>query len=99
MAALIYVGFAWQEPSSSPWLAIEFAGVVVYGTFGVLGLKGSWNWLIAGWLLHPLWDLALHHAGPGAHIAPAWYAIACLAFDVIVAADMAFRRGPALARA
>jgi hypothetical protein len=53
---------------------------------GALGLRGSPMWLAAGWALHPVWDIALHYFGPGRAVAPETYAIACLSYDLLVAA-------------
>ena len=84
-AAIIYIGFAalWGD---AEWLAIETLGVVIYGFFYWLAIKHSDLWIGVGWLLHPVWDVALHLLGPGSHVAPAWYAVACLSFDFVVAA-------------
>ncbi|MCC2607581.1 DUF6010 family protein [Planctobacterium marinum] len=85
IAALIYIGFAiiWGD---TKWLATEFVGVLLYSAFYWLALQRGLVWLAIGWLLHPAWDAALHLFGPGAHIAPAWYAWACISFDVVLAA-------------
>ena len=85
LAAVIYIGFAlaWGDMR---WLFIEIAGVAIYGGFFLLANKQSRYWLAVGWLLHPVWDIALHLHGPGEHIVPLWYALACLSFDAIVAA-------------
>ena len=90
VAALIYVGFAavW---AGAGWLAVELVGVILYGKFYWLAIKYSANWLSIGWLLHPLWDVYLHLIGPGANIAPAWYVVACLAFDLVLAAYIFLR--------
>jgi hypothetical protein len=59
----------------------------------VLGVRGSHWWLVAGWALHPIWDIALHYIGPGAAFAPAPYALACLGFDLVVAAAIGLTYG------
>lgn len=84
LAALVYPGFAlvWGDAS---WFGIEVAGVFLYGLMAWLGWRVAPLWLALGWLLHPLWDVFLHLLGPGAHIAPAWYAVACVSFDIAVA--------------
>ena len=83
-AALIYVGFAvWHGHTA--WLAVEVAGVLAYGTFAWLGVRRSPAWIAIGWGLHPLWDAGLHLFGPISGVAPTWYAIACISFDVVVA--------------
>ena len=85
IAALIYVGFAvlWGD---GYWLQIESTGVALYGVFYWLGLRYHMYWIGLGWLLHPVWDIVLHLLGPGVHVVPEWYAIACVSFDFAVAA-------------
>lgn len=85
IAAAIYVGFA-VGSGSGRWLLVESSGALACGFIGWLGVRGSALWLASGWGLHPLWDIGLHLYGPGAAIAPAWYALACLSFDLVVAA-------------
>ena len=71
---------------------------------GLLGVRRSPLWLAAGWALHPLWDIALHYVGPGHAFAPETYTIACLSYDLLVAAyivvayrfDLVSPRRPAL---
>ncbi len=84
VAALVYVLFAavW---GNAFWLSLEAAGVGVYGLFYWLSARYGLIWLATGWMLHPLWDGLLHLVGPGAHVAPGWYVIACISFDVAVA--------------
>jgi hypothetical protein len=41
-------------------------------------------WLAVGWALHVGWDLAAQLTDEP--LLPLWYAIACLAFDLVVAA-------------
>ncbi|TKB43139.1 DUF6010 family protein [Thalassotalea mangrovi] len=48
-------------------------------------------WLALGWLLHPVWDIGLHLQGPGWHIVPPWYAVACVSFDILVAIYIVWR--------
>ena len=67
--------------------------VAVFGTLAVLGIRGSRWWLVAGWALHPLWDVVLHYFLPGRAFAPLGYVFACLSFDLLVAAYVAWRRG------
>ncbi len=68
------------------------AGVVIYSGMGLTGLRGSLWWLVAGWALHPLWDMGLHYAGPGRSFAPILeYVIPCLSFGLVVAAYTAYK--------
>ena len=53
---------------------------------GSTDLSRSAYWIAAGWALHPVWDVAVHYFGPGNSFAPWPYTIACLSFDLIVAA-------------
>ena len=85
IAAVIYLLFA-ALAGDAVWFGVEALGVVVYGAFVWLGRRHSFHWVAAGWLLHPLWDVTLHMLGPGAHVVPDWYAIACVSFDVLLAA-------------
>jgi hypothetical protein len=83
-AAVIYVGFAavWGDYR---WVAIETAGVPIYWLFAWLGMRYSPVWLAVGWAAHPVWDVVLHMLGPGRAIAPDWYPVACITFDLLVA--------------
>ena len=86
VAAALYVGFALDARTNTAWLAVELAGVAIYGYAALRGVRGSAWWLVAGWALHPIWDVAIHYAGPGNAFAPAWYTTSCLTWDLIVAA-------------
>ena len=90
IAAIIYIGFAviWGNIS---WVGIESAGVVLYSFFYWLSLRWGINWLAVGWLLHTIWDVALHLLGPGHSIAPASYAVVCISFDFAVAFYILFK--------
>ena len=59
-AAGAYFGFAVLAGAGPIWMLVELVGVIVFGTMGLLGLRGSPWWLAAGWALHPLWDVVLH---------------------------------------
>ena len=85
IVAAVYVGFAlvW---GNTRWILIEIAGVPVFSIFAGLALRHSVNWLTIGWALHPAWDAGLHLLGPGHAIVPVWYAVACIPFDLLVAA-------------
>lgn len=88
-AALVYVGFA-QRFGNATWLGIETLSVLIYGGFYWLAHRFSWLWLAVGWLLHPVWDL-LHLVGPGDHLAPDWYTVACIGFDMLIATYIVYR--------
>jgi hypothetical protein len=68
-------------------------GVAIFGGMALLGLGGSLWWIVAGWALHPLWDVGLHYVAPGRSFAPESYTIACLSFDLLVTAYIAISYG------
>ena len=84
---LTYVGnwFRWDHHGS--WILVELAGLTLYATFAILGLRKSAWWLAIGTFAHGLaWDL-WHHDHIVATVTaktsvPNWYAIACLVFDL-----------------
>jgi hypothetical protein len=88
VAALAYIFFV-QTIDDTRWLLVEVGGVAIYGTMGLLGIQRSPWWLVAGWGLHPLWDVVLHFVGPGHAFAPVTYTIPCLSFDLLVAVMIA----------
>jgi hypothetical protein len=90
LAALPYVHFSVGANQGPFWLAMELAGMAVYGAIAVRGLRGSLWWLVAAWALHPVWDIALHYAGPGRAFAPDWYTVPCLGWDLVVAGVVAY---------
>ena len=90
-ASLFYVYFAARANESALWNIGELLGVAVFGTMAVLGMRGSRWWLVAGWALHPLWDVVLHYFLPGRSFAPLGYVFACLSFDLLVAGYIAAR--------
>jgi hypothetical protein len=92
VAALIYVGFALA--SAGRWLAIETAGVAIFGALAWLGVRVSSWWLALGWLGHVAWDVGLHLDRPQA-VAPEWYPLLCVGFDLIVAGFLVGRAAPA----
>ncbi len=93
VAALVYIVFAVRAGEGTFWVVGELVGVGIYGTMGLLGLRGSPWWLAAAWAAHPLWDVALHYFGPGGSFAPVGYTIPCLSFDLLVAAYVAVAYG------
>jgi len=93
IAALVYIVFAIRAGENSFWIVGELVGVSIYGTMGLLGLRGSPLWLAAGWALHPLWDVGLHYFGPGHSFAPISYTIPCVSFDLLVGGYIAIAYG------
>jgi hypothetical protein len=93
VAAAVYIVFAVRAGEGAYWVVGEVAGVGIYGTMALRGLRYSPLWLAAGWAFHPVWDVALHYFGPGGSFAPASYTIPCLTFDLTVAAYVAAAYG------
>jgi len=85
VAGLFYVRFALEANAGGAWLAAELAGVGIFGWAALRGVRGSAWWLVAGWAIHPVWDITLHYAGPGRAFAPEWYTTSCLTYDLMVA--------------
>src|SRR5215467_1530369 len=84
-AAGAYFGFAFNETTPRIWVLIELLQVVVFGTLGLYGWRGSPYWLALGYALHPIWDFGVHHLGPGREFAPIAYVISCISFGWVVA--------------
>ena len=84
VATLIYVVLAVVNGESTEAVLIESVGVLVFGAFILLSVVHHSWWLALGWLLHPVWDIALHHPMGDFTHAPEWYVWACLAFDLVV---------------
>lgn len=90
VAAGIYVAFAVTQASAF-WLTIETLGLATFSIFYWLGTKYSIYWIALGWAVHPAWDGVIHVAGAGDQIAPLWYAVACISFDLAIAGYLAIR--------
>ncbi len=90
VASAVYLGFALfaAEPQ---WLLIESLGIVAYSALAWFGVRYSSVWLAVGWALHTLWDVGLHLLGTGTAIAPTWYVVGCISFDLLVAVYIAAR--------
>jgi len=63
-AAGLYVLFAIRAGAGPVWLVAELVQGGIFGAMGLLGLRGSRWWLVAGWALHSLWDIVLYFLGP-----------------------------------
>lgn len=84
IAALIYVIFAALDPKIE-WLMLELAGMLVFTLLAFVGLKISALLLALAWALHAGWDVFLHKL-PHVAFVPDWYPLACLSFDLLLAA-------------
>ena len=85
VTALIYFVFAVIGRASARSLALEAAGVLLYGAAAWVGFRKSAALLALGWAMHPVWDVALHLSGAGAGYTPDWYPWGCVSFDLMVA--------------
>jgi hypothetical protein len=92
IAAGLYIVFALRAGEGILWILGEVV-VAIFGGMALLGLGGSLWWIVAGWALHPLWDVGLHYVAPGRSFAPESYTIACLSFDLLVAAYIVISYG------
>lgn len=94
----VYVAkyFSIGNAISAP-LWLEVAGIAIFATLAVLGLKRSPWFLAAGILAHGVaWDAWHFHAAERAAwrasaFIPDWYAMGCLLVDVALAAYVAVR--------
>ena len=89
---VVYVSryfFAGVESADGTWLRVELAGVVIFATLAVLGLKVS-PWFLAGGIVaHGVgWDL--WHYGSSTYI-PDWYAVGCMVIDLTLGVYVATR--------
>lgn len=90
-AAVVYLswGSARGDLGERRWLTAETAGVLVFGAAALavvaVDLASAAHVMAAGWLAHALWDVAHHRAD---RVVPRWYAEACLATDLTVAASL-----------
>ncbi|PVZ14624.1 DUF6010 family protein [Actinomycetospora cinnamomea] len=98
IAGGVYLGFAVGAGASGGWALAELVQAIALGVLGLLGLRGSPYWLAAGWAVHPLWDVLLHHIGAGHEFAPRSWVIACVSFDLLVAAYVVLAARTGIAR-
>ena len=83
----VYLAALLAHPVQAGWLALELAGVAIFGALAWLGLRRSPWYLALGILAHGLgWD-AWHHANTS-FIAD-WYTLLCLGADVGIAGYVA----------
>jgi hypothetical protein len=93
VAAGAYFGFTYLE-NSGVLILVTLVQMLVFGTMGLLGLRGSPYWIAAGWALHPFWDLGMHFIDPDFGVARiTYYEIACVSFDWVIAAYIAIVYG------
>lgn len=85
VAALVYVPLALAAGDRGQ-LLLELTGAGLFAVPAFLGARGWRRLLAAGWVVHVVWDVGLHMAGPA--YGPAWYAALCIGFDLVVAGGL-----------
>jgi hypothetical protein len=88
--AFVYVALSGRSENPGVWLGFEMTGVAIFGSFALLSIIGSPWWLVAGFALHPLWVIVFHYIGAGSAFIANWYVLANVAFDVTIAAYVAY---------
>jgi len=90
-AAVVYLtwGTARGHLEERRWLTAETVGVLVFGAAALavvaVDLSAAAYVMAAGWVAHALWDVVHHRAD---RVVPRWYAEACMATDLTVAASL-----------
>jgi hypothetical protein len=90
-AAVVYLswGTARAELGERRWLTAQTVGVLAFGAVAIavvaVDVSSAAYVMAAGWLSHALWDVVHHRAD---RVVPRWYAEACLATDLTVAASL-----------
>lgn len=83
IAAGVYVAFG-LVLGGKP-LGFELVQLAAFVAIAIAGVRYSPLILAAGWLLHAGWDMIHFHPALSQH-ASEWYVLACLSFDVLLAA-------------
>jgi hypothetical protein len=81
--AAVYFGFAVADGRRNA-LLIESVVVLIYLGVAVSGLLVSAWWLVAGYVLHGIWDLLHHNRAFGARVVR-WYIPFCVLYDWLIA--------------
>ena len=85
-AAFYLMAALWARELAA--LPLEVAGLIAFGTIGLLGIRGWRRLLAVGWIAHVGWDVLLH-GGESARYAPDWYPMVCVGFDLFLAGYIA----------
>jgi hypothetical protein len=80
----VYVGSAIAQKQRQSILT-ETAIALLCVVLALLGLWFSPVWLVAGYVLHGVWDLFHHSQSAGAQISQRWYPPLCVGFDWAIA--------------
>lgn len=76
--AFIYIGFSWAD---IPSLVYSILGVAVFFLLACLGYKNNFIFVLAGLVLHGVWDILFPLFSS---TAPAGYDIFCLTIDLLL---------------
>ena len=77
----LYVGFTWSDTTS---LILTFLQAVFFLFMAYFGVKKNFNFLVAGYLLHGIWDL-IYNLLPGSNLIPPHYDLFCFSVDFSIA--------------
>lgn len=76
----LYVGYTWSNPQE---LVMNIIQAIVFIAFAYLGITKSLYFMIAGYLLHGVWDIVYHlFANPS--LLPPHYDYFCMTYDFVV---------------
>ena len=78
----IYVGFTWSD---TPSLIISSVQAICFLFLAYIGIRKNFIFLIAGYFLHGIWDLAYTFFS-SSHLIPPNYDLFCLAIDFTMGA-------------
>ena len=84
----LYVGFTWTD---LPSLIVCCIQAVVFVFIAHFGTRRSMNFMIAGYFLHGLWDLA-YKPFDGPKLIPPHYDIFCMTIDFTIGFYLVFLR-------
>lgn len=78
--AFLYIGYTWTDINTA---IISFIQMLFFTTFAYLGIKKNSWFLIAGYMLHGIWDFLYPFIG-SSDLLPPDYDYFCLTYDVVV---------------
>jgi hypothetical protein len=90
IVAAVYPALA-AGAGAEDWLVPEIVAALAIAALAVLGWAGSPLWLSGGWALHAAWDSPVHLVSSAAAFVPEAYVLACVGFDVVLAAAIYLR--------
>lgn len=76
----LYVGFTWTDITS---LILTFFQAVFFLFMAYFGVKKNFNFLVAGYFLHGIWDL-IYNLFPSSNLIPPHYDLFCLSIDFAI---------------